>query len=840
MKKLLLLIVALATTCGVFADEWQKPVYSGGYQPLTTDEVVSIYNTEAQMFLTEGNDWGTHASVGNTGLQCTISEHAEEGKEWDGKTYAILVASVANDNTDSLFITDGGNVYVDCKQRGNSLFYFNSLGNNTYQLTAADANATWNTINSPGYLIGRYVDYVNLRDEVATGTGVIFDDPVEMADKFQTTWAFVSEEDYAGYLSEINRYETAQELKEAIENAEAEGVTDLAAEKAVYANTASTEDELNDAIESVAKKVLAYYEQSVTPDNPKEIERDDCNSNEDWTNELNVTDSEWAKTGTWTDAGWVGYTDTYLSLWSANMSGRAYKQLEGLPNGVYVVNLTAYSQKADGYVFANLDKKTVATNAPGAVYEITTNVTDGTLEYGFGQDTESENWIALDNAVVTYYGNGTEAIKYWVNSLKDSAPDFSDATVQPALVEAWNDVMKEVESATTDEEILAVIPKVEEALDNINQNIAAYNELQAAIDEAKELLGDENINEKYGDALSDASGEKEELITTHTLSTEEVQTQTTALNDLFDEAQNYIWQKEKLDYEVTTAETIYEEYKEECAESAVDAYNTFMEAYKSMDWSQKSTEDVTALVEELYNIEFNLTLPVEVASDDNPVDYTPKVQYPSFDGGAEGWTNDGWSTCGTNDWNSFADGTVLDALYLNLWNPTTARVYQTITNLPAGTYMLQIGAFANAEGLEVYAGEDSQKVKAGQNDEEGASGIAHIYDGSELPEAVEGEVWYGNLYQIITKVGEDGILEIGARNVNESEIWAMIDNVKLTYYGTESTKQPTHETAIASVKSEKTVVKGIYTLSGTAIPSLQKGINIVKYSDGSVKKVFSK
>ena len=154
--------------------------------------------------------------------------------------------------------------------------------------------------------------------------------------------------------------------------------------------------------------------------------------------------------------------------------------------------------------------------------------------------------------------------------------------------------------------------------------------------------------------------------------------------------------------------------------------------------------------------------------------------------------------------------------------------------------MLQIGAFANAEGLEVYAGEDSQKVKAGQNDEEGASGIAHIYDGSELPEAVEGEVWYGNLYQIITKVGEDGILEIGARNVNESEIWAMIDNVKLTYYGTESTKQPTHETAIASVKSEKTVVKGIYTLSGTAIPSLQKGINIVKYSDGSVKKVFSK
>ena len=30
----------------------------------------------------------------------------------------------------------------------------------------------------------------------------------------------------------------------------------------------------------------------------------------------------------------------------------------------------------------------------------------------------------------------------------------------------------------------------------------------------------------------------------------------------------------------------------------------------------------------------------------------------------------------------------------------------------------------------------------------------------------------------------------------------------------------------------------VYNLSGIRVPKLQKGINIVKYADGSIKKVF--
>ena len=158
---------------------------------------------------------------------------------------------------------------------------------------------------------------------------------------------------------------------------------------------------------------------------------------------------------------------------------------------------------------------------------------------------------------------------------------------------------------------------------------------------------------------------------------------------------------------------------------------------------------------------------------------------------------------------------------------------KNLKNLPAGTYVLELGAFADADGFQVYAGENDMNVKVGQNE----NGAGHLY--GETEESLEGSIWYGNLYQVVTKVGEDGILEIGARNVGGGTVWAMIDNVKLTYYGTNSTKVPT--TGIANLaENTNAKVTAIYNLSGTKVNALQKGINLVKYSNGSVKKVYIK
>lgn len=825
MKKALLFLAATAATGGAFAQGWQKPVYSGAFQPLTPGDTVYIYNTEAQQFLTEGNDWGTHGTVGETGLLFVVNPYIEEEKEWDGQTYTIRDYSIGKGGWYDLFINAEG-IYVDRGTQEDYFFSFKDLGNNTYQIYGAAINPTFNaTGDMADYMLGRYTDYTNTRDGIWTGTGVIYDyygiDHNYGEGQFQAVWTFVSQADYAGYQTEMERYQTAAELKEVLDKAEAIGVPGIDSEKATYANTASTTEALQEAIASVNKKTLAYYEVYVTPDTPMDIDADECNAITAWTNGINAT--TW-NTQSWIGDGWEGFEGTTLNIWGASMSGKAYKQFTDLPNGIYVVSLAVYSEKLDGYVFANDNKKSVAGAAAGNVYTVTTEVTDGTLEVGFGQDVEGTNWVAIDNENVKYYGLGVEAYRFWLNGLLESAPNFDNAVAQDSLVEAYNAVLASVNTATTKDEILAIIPQYEAILNEIGLNIATYEALQAAINAAETMNTTEGINLYYGDLLGDAVQAKNEIVEEHKLNTEAVQAATAELTALTDEAQNYLWKMESLTNEMATAATIYEEFKDVCAPSAVEAYNTFVEKYNTLDTSNLTYQNVLDLLDELYTIEFNLQVPDQPASDENPVDYTAKIQYPSFDGGATGWTNDGWSTCGTNDWNSFADGEVIDQLYLNLWHTSNARVYQTLTGLPAGTYILQMSAFADAEGLQVYANNDSMDVIVGQNNEEGSEyyGIARIF--GETTEPLAGTVWYGNIYQITTLVGEDGILEIGARNVGGGTIWAMIDNAKLTYYGTASSKIPTDITTM-TVRPTPSDSR-TYNIAGQAVCDTYKGIVI--------------
>ena len=113
MKKIPLLFVALATTMSVCADEWQQPTYSGSYQQLSTEDTVYIFNTESKLFLTEGNDWGTHATVGSFGIRFAVKQYIGENGVWDGMTYNIFCESAVKNGWYKMFITDGGHVYVD-------------------------------------------------------------------------------------------------------------------------------------------------------------------------------------------------------------------------------------------------------------------------------------------------------------------------------------------------------------------------------------------------------------------------------------------------------------------------------------------------------------------------------------------------------------------------------------------------------------------------------------------------------------------------------------------------------------------------------------------------------
>ena len=48
------------------------------------------------------------------------------------------------------------------------------------------------------------------------------------------------------------------------------------------------------------------------------------------------------------------------------------------------------------------------------------------------------------------------------------------------------------------------------------------------------------------------------------------------------------------------------------------------------------------------------------------------------------------------------------------------------------------------------------------------------------------------------------------------------------------------ETGIETIKSDTTHSTDIYTLEGKQLPNLKKGINIIRMSDGTIKKVLVK
>lgn len=816
MKHTLLTLAAFAASTCTFADEWQKPVYAGAYQPLTAGESVMIYNTESHLFLGEGNDYGTHATVSDQAELFSVKERLDDQNVWDGTNYTIEAYSQSTEAWLNVFITDGGHVYNDRREQDDYYFTFTALEGNTYKIQGSDLNPVWKSSGDyTGYMLGHYTGYTNTKDGVVTGTGVIYDfggeDNNYEPGEFNTTWAFVKPEDYEAYTKLIEIYDEAMSLKELIEKAEKLGVKDMDAEKAVYANTSSTLEELEQAQETLEKKVLAQMEESVTPDNPQQIFHDTCDDIDNWNNDI---EAETWNTQTWIADGWTGFEGTTLNIWGSNLFGNAEVEIEDVPNGIYVIQMAAYSEKMDGSVYANETYKTVTAGAAGQVYTITTNVTDNDLSFGFAQNEAGTNWIAIDNVDVKYYGKGTKAYKFWLQSLKDSSTAIDDIVFQKSIREEYEAVISKVDAAETDEEILAVIKEYDEVLNKIKVSSLAYMVLDDAISKAEEMTANEMCNNYYGEKLSDMAQEKTTVYENQELDADAIAAEAEELNALLEEAQQYIWNVESLNTELENAAGIYAEYEGTASAAAKQAYNDFVAANSDLKAKDLTASAVKDLISNLYKIEFNLSLEDREATDEEPVDYSARIFNNGFTG-VDGWTNEGWNTFGNNTWYGFnnEDGASSgDGNYLNLWNGSAADCYQVVTGLPAGAYTLTFGAYADKEGLEVYANANSKAIPVGQDE---------AYN-------------YMRLYSIDVIVGDEGTLKIGVRNTAEGEMWAMADEFRLAYKGTKSIIM----NGISSIEAAPAKVAGTYSINGARVSDAASVKNGIIIKNG--KKVLNK
>ena len=201
--------------------------------------------------------------------------------------------------------------------------------------------------------------------------------------------------------------------------------------------------------------------------------------------------------------------------------------------------------------------------------------------------------------------------------------------------------------------------------------------------------------------------------------------------------------------------------------------------------------------------------------DDETLDLTEWIVNPGFEEDFTGWTQTNMQTQGNSE---FAK---TESKYCERWHQDmNLNVYQRFRNLPAGYYTLTVDAYNSTADGSIYLS------IVDRDDNLISEAKTFVEDSGNAKQQAE--------YTVAIKYDGNGILNIGAKATLTNSTWFCVDNFRLSY----SKVAPV---AIENVETAKTSAPaGIYTISGTRIDKLAKGINIVKMANGTVKKVFVK
>ena len=233
-----------------------------------------------------------------------------------------------------------------------------------------------------------------------------------------------------------------------------------------------------------------------------------------------------------------------------------------------------------------------------------------------------------------------------------------------------------------------------------------------------------------------------------------------------------------------------------------------------------------------------LAIPAFIGSDDNPVSFTAfikdaesvnlKVSGDKY--GAWTFEKNGGNGPAKSDASEFWTGNASDLKF---------HVYQEITGLPAGKYGLTVEA-ANSYNGQAPLGNEGRAYL-----------YAKIAASPVIPsvaiEPQEEEAMMTNVYKVIFTVGEGDPVTVGLKTVNAMDArWFVWKNFQLECYGTDSKQADTPDvitpaSAIKNVEFADGVAPvAIYNASGVQTPTLHQGLNIVRMSNGQVRKVIIK
>jgi len=512
MKKNLLIASVLLTVCqGAFA-EWVKPAAPKSMAFAASTECY-LYNKEADGFLLGANNYGTRASVSQTLGHKVYFEAGTDAKSYYISNYVLY--GWMQDQIGYMFVDNADAIYVDNTKDGKkNNQYTLEFSGNEFKIGLSDQNETWTEKDNEGVRLG------TKSSDIATDSRIYVIDPG--TEGACLTWYCVSPTDYAAYVTAAKAYNASVVLGDQIKEAKTAGAPAdaISAAETVYNNSASTEEQLIAAANTLKDAVKNVKYNAATVDNPLDMMSlfgyaSDFTDGKD-TGWSSTTGAQNKQASNGNNAADFSVTGNHYENWngSAFTPGKISVTFNDVAAGVYRINALAFTNTGkDAYLFIGNGRTAVTSTKidKNNEYSVYTIIEAGNLEAGLDIPVQGPNWVGLDNVKVEYLGNNDKSVQNFVSSVLSTEPDYEELIAnksiacEVALLTKYSEAKQAFEKATA-ANALSLYNAFQTASDNLVKSVNAHASYVETFNKASKWVNETSGQSDEIDLLAEYTG----------------------------------------------------------------------------------------------------------------------------------------------------------------------------------------------------------------------------------------------------------------------------------------------------------------------------------------------
>ncbi len=504
----------------VTSEAWAIDVPKPKTTALQPDVELYILNVGTQLYLGQGEAWGTQATAAKKGLKYILKNKRDDGgvitclgesgiddagneiTELPSGQYWLYSPDINKNGAHSTCRWQDGTCgeeyrcsftdQTDWDSRG--IWQIASVGNNTYtlqvpsNLPTTDLYLTFQNLYVEGEFAGVWPEHGSLWAQ-NNNNGLsygLYSDIVYTDHPEACQWQFVLAADYAIYSAKC-------ELAELAEEAKGYGI-DTSAAEALIANENATLEDVQDMIANL-KEVLNSL---ASRDNPAVI--------------LNLNGDNGSDMPGWTTSTNPSYEASSFCWEFWNVSGSPYIEypLPNMPAGLYRLAAQAYTRTdmhgvltfgANSMEIATVSSDKVNNRTQGLAWfkegnglnvmtAETTEPSDLTIRLT-ADGSKSDYWTVWHSFTLTYYGNQESdyrAFGDWV--VEGYEQEFAEANYTQSYYDNLLALIEKNNGAMTKAEALAVAEELKAAMEALRKNVALYNELWGLVEADEQYVYD--------------------------------------------------------------------------------------------------------------------------------------------------------------------------------------------------------------------------------------------------------------------------------------------------------------------------------------------------------------